>query len=620
MTNDGFPVGPVRPALRARSYRVVRWWIEVLCACLGGIFLLLATPDADAAEPKRVMLLLSFGREFKPWSEYARTIRTELDRRSPWPLDITDHSLVSARLSDEETDAAFVEYLGALYSKQPPDLIISLGAPAAAFVQQHRQKLFPGTPMVLTAIEQRRVRFSTLTANDTVVAVHIDYMAAMENILRVLPDTRNIAVVVGASPIEMFWRSEIAKETKLLESKVQFTWYNDLSFDDILKRAAELPPHSAIFWELMLVDAAGAVHEGNAALARLHAVANAPIFSYDDSFFGGEIVGGPLLSVPESSRQTAEVAIRILGGENPGTIKVAPIQFAPPKFDWREMQRWNVQEANLPPDSKIEFREPGIWELYRLQISMIAAVIFLQAALISWLLYEQRKRLRSEAEARELSHRLINAQEEERARLARELHDDVTQRLAILAINAASHGRGASGAAGSNGTGSLHDGLVRLSEDVHALSYRLHPSILTDLGLAEALKSECETASHAQVQVELNAPGIPENVPQDIGLCLYRIVQESLRNIARHSGASEAKIDLRRRDGGLQLTVRDNGRGFDIGRRRAGMSLGLASMRQRVVSLGGRFDIESKPGQGTAVLAWVPLPEADGHLANGAGG
>ena len=94
-----------------------------------------------------------------------------------------------------------------------------------------------------------------------------------------------------------------------------------MSFDELLKHAAALPPQSAIFWELMIVDAAGVVHEGDAALARLHAVANAPIFSYDESFFGREIVGGPLLSVLDTGRQTAAVAVRILGGEKAGDIK-----------------------------------------------------------------------------------------------------------------------------------------------------------------------------------------------------------------------------------------------------------------------------------------------------------
>ena len=346
------------------------------------------------------MLLHSFGKEFKPWSEYAKTIRDELNRQSPWPLDITEQSLITARSSDEDPETPFVEYLRALFAKRPLDLIVSIGAPAAGFVQRHRQQLFATTPMVFTAVDQRRVQYSDLTANDTVVAVRIDYLAAIENILQVLPDTKHVAVVVGASPVEQFWRKEIAREVKPLEGRVEFTWYDDLSFEDILKQAAALPPHSAIFWELMSVDAAGVVHEGNTALARLHAVANAPIFSYDESFFGNEIVGGPLLSVLEGSRQTAAVAIRILGGEKAGDIKVAPIRFAAPMFDWRQMQRWGISESRLPPGSTVLFREPTVWDEYRWQIMLTAIALLLQTALIVGLLYEHRRRRTVEVEAR----------------------------------------------------------------------------------------------------------------------------------------------------------------------------------------------------------------------------
>jgi signal transduction histidine kinase len=372
---------------------------RALFLLLTALLFTLATLQAATAESKRVMLLHSFGREFKPWSEYAKTIREELNRQSPWPLDITEQSLLTARSSDEDPEGPFVEYLHALFAKRPLDLIVSVGAPAAGFVQRHRQNLFATTPMVFTAVDQRRVQYSDLTANDAVVAVRIDYLGAIENILQVLPDTRHVAVVVGASPVEQFWRKEIAREVKPLANRIAFTWYNDLSFEDILKHAAKLPPHSAIFWELMSVDAAGVVHEGNRALERLHAVANAPIFSYDESFFGNEIVGGPLLSVLEGSRKTAAVAIRILGGEKASDIQVAPIGYATPKFDWRQMQRWGISESRLPPGSEILFREPTAWEKYRWQIVVTAIVLLLQTALIVGLLNEHRRRRIAEVES-----------------------------------------------------------------------------------------------------------------------------------------------------------------------------------------------------------------------------
>jgi signal transduction histidine kinase len=150
--------------------------------------------------------------------------------------------------------------------------------------------------------------------------------------------------------------------------------------------------------------------------------------------------------------------------------------------------------------------------------------------------------------------------------------------------------------------------LVRLSEDVHALSYRLHPALLEDLGLTAALKAECERFSRQEsVSVGVKLEEIPAEIPSDTGLCLFRVTQEALRNVVRHARAPAAEVSLRPLDGGLQLAVADTGVGFDSGRQRQRPSLGLASMRERVRLLGGELDVESAPGHGTTVLAWVPL-------------
>ena len=565
--------------LRSSSLSRIAWWCGKW-AC--SAFLIVAAFGAVAAEPKRVILLHSFDPDVKPWSDYARAIRAELSRQSPWPLDLYEHSLVTTRFSDEDPEVPFAEYLRALFAKRQPDLIVSVGAPAAGFVQRHRQQLFPTAPMLLTVVDQRRVRYSDLTANDAVVAVAIDYLRAFENILLVLPDTKHVAVVAGNSPIERYWKEEIGNGIKPLTNRIALTWYNDFSFEDILKHAAALPPQSAIFWELMVVDAAGVSHEEGRALARLHAVANAPIFSYTDAFFGREIVGGPHVPVLEAGQRAAEVAIRILGGEKPDDIKVPAVGFGTPRFDWREMQRWGISESRLPPGSEIHFREPSAWDRYRTQVLGISAAMLVQAALIAWLFYERQQRQHSEAAELALSGRLIDAHEEERSRVGRELHDDVTQRLALLAINAGREERSMSGSAGGTAMRAMREGLVQLSEDVHALSYRLHPSILEDLGLIEALKSECEQFSRTwSTRLEMNVEEIAERLPRDVALCLFRIAQEGLRNIARHARATRAEVSLRRRGGGLQLAVRDNGAGFDPAQHRARCCRRLASAGPR---------------------------------------
>jgi signal transduction histidine kinase len=353
-------------------------------------------------------MLHSFGRDFRPWSAFALRIKAELERQSQWPLELQEHTLLTARLNVAGPEAPFVDYLRSLYTDRPPDIVLSIGAPAARFVQKYRAQLFPDTPMVLTAVEQRLVDRTLQTSNDTVISVYNDFSAFFGSILRVLPDTKTIAVVIGASPLEKFWLNEAKKEAKPFEDRVAFVWYADLPFEEILKRATRLPPNTVLFWGLMSVDAAGVTHEGDLALRSLHAVANAPIFSFQEAFFDGDTVGGPMHSIDESSRLTADATIRILGGEKPGDIKIQPIGFSSPKYDWREMKRWGISERNLPPGSEVLFREPRVWEKYAWQLSLIAIVILIQGVLISGLLHERRRRHLAEIESRqrltELAH------------------------------------------------------------------------------------------------------------------------------------------------------------------------------------------------------------------------
>jgi signal transduction histidine kinase len=394
------------------------WRIALPLRCLFGLAaavslastMVLATSTSSRAEgePKQVLMLHSFGLRFKPWTDYAQTIRSEISRRSQRSVDFHDHSLLNARLNDDKSDGPLVDYLHAVYIGKRPDLIVAIGAPAANFVQRFRQRLFAGTPMIFTAVEQRRVQFDKLTDADTVAAVAHDFPAAFENILRVLPRTKTIAIVNGVSPNEAFWLEEMRRELAPLVGRVELKWYNELSFEDILKDASNLPPHSAIFWHLMNVDAAGVAHETNSALNKLSSAASAPIFSYDESFFGEAIVGGPMHSVDEGSGVAAAVAVRILNGEKAGEIKTPSTGFALPKFDWRQMQRWGISESDLPPGSTVLFKPPTMWETYRWQILTACSVILLQAVFIALLLLERHRRHSAETESRqrmvELAH------------------------------------------------------------------------------------------------------------------------------------------------------------------------------------------------------------------------
>jgi signal transduction histidine kinase len=586
---------------RAGTIAVFLLALVALCAPLG----------ATAPAAKRVLLLHSFGREIAPYDGIAAAFRTELKKGSLEPIALYDVSLDAGQVSASNDPKPIIELLRQRFADSPPDLVVTFGPPAAGFYLQNRDAVFPrGVPLVLAGLDGRFVPKSALRAGDALVAVHQDVPGSVANILQVLPDTQRIAVVIGDSPLERFWIRELHQEFAIFANRVSFEWLNGLSLEEVRQRVAALPPHSAVLYTVMITDAAGVPHEGKAALASIAEVSAAPIFSLHGSELGQGVVGGPYhFELHDGARAAAE-ALRALSGPMP-TVPTIQIEDAQtPVYDWRELKRWNIKVARLPAGSEIRFRPPSLWDEHRDFILTAFSIIVLLAALSIGLAWERIRRRHAEGEAQALSGRLITAHEDERRWLARELHDDITQRLAGLAIDAAKLPGGDLTPSGEVRQ-SIRAGLAQLSEDVHDLSYRLHPSVLDDLGLVEALKAECDRVARFEaVQVEIEAERIPQNLPKDVALVIYRVAQEALRNIGRHARARTAKVSLALRESGLQLEVSDNGGGFEPNSQTGRASLGHAGMRERIRVVGGKLDIQSSLGKGTTVVAWVPIREA----------
>ena len=330
----------------------IRSWLAL-------IVLFFAATGPAAADPKRVLLLHSFGPQFVPWVFFAGQFREELFKRSPDKIDLYEASLEGARFQQPDEQRPIVDYLVALFGTRKLDLIVTMGAPATFFVQKYRPLFFPSTPLVIGAPEQRAVNYGTLTPNDAPVAVSLDFEKWIETILHVLPDTTHIAWAVGASPLERFWTEEFRRVSQRFTDKISFEWFNDLRFEEMLKRVSKLPPHSAVFYVDLRVDAAGVPLDRDLVLPKLREATNAPIFSYLDSYLGSGIVGGPMLSSEEVGRRMAEASVRILSGESPGDLKIPPVASGLPQYDWRELQHWNIGEDRLPAGSAIRFRNPS---------------------------------------------------------------------------------------------------------------------------------------------------------------------------------------------------------------------------------------------------------------------
>ena len=221
-----------------------------------------------------------------------------------------------------------------------------------------------------------------------------------------------------------------------------------------------------------------------------------------------------------------------------------------------------------------------------------------------------RARRQAEVRLQELTTRLFTAQEDERRLLAREFHDAFGQQTAAVSIQLGSlrvrHPDLPDDV--RQALGSIQAQVVELSNDLRRVAHELHPAGLEQLGLEAALRAHCDSLSaHERVAISFSSDGCPTQLPPNIAICVFRVTQTALRNVVRHSGAREAVVALRASGHALELSIEDDGVGFDVSEAKRRGGLGLVSMEERVRPMGGQLSITSAPGNGTQVLARVPL-------------
>ena len=217
-----------------------------------------------------------------------------------------------------------------------------------------------------------------------------------------------------------------------------------------------------------------------------------------------------------------------------------------------------------------------------------------------------------------MSRKLVEAQEQERARIARELHDDISQRLTMLAITIAQLQANPSEVRSL--VQELRKQTIEISGDVQALSHELDSSKLDYLGAIRGMRGWCgEFGERHGIQVEFKGPEAAISLPREIGLCLFRVLQEALHNAAKHSGVRRIEVQLRKDAGEIHLLVSDLGRGFDLETATQGRGLGLTSMQERVRLINGIIEIQSKPMSGTTIHVHVHVPLTSEHSQRAAG-
>lgn len=304
------------------------------------------------------------------------------------------------------------------------------------------------------------------------------------------------------------------------------------------------------------------------------------------------------------------------GWQDAGTVRAAYYhELAPRQYIFHVRAANNDGVWNEAGASLAFTMLPYYWQTTWFRVS-VALLLLGAGGGVAWSWARLRLRRAAEREQaaheiRDLAGRLINAQEGERMRLARELHDDLSQSLALLSVELEMFGQQPGGKPDLVNTRmrEFSSQVKELSSDVHRISHELHPAKLEQLGLAAAVRGFCKELSLAnEIAIRFESDELPAALPKQLALCLYRVVQEALQNVVKHSHATGATVQLTFRDGEVRLQIVDDGQGFDPATVQGGGSLGLVSMRERVRLVDGTLTVESKPGAGTRIEVRLMVP------------
>jgi len=591
----------------------LRWTALAVVLTLFFSHAVLATAAPHRA--RRVLVLYSERKGNPIVDAIDRGFQSTLRARTADSIDPYTEYLDLARFGNSRLQREQFEWFLSRYSHTRPDLIICFGSSLLAPLLRAENRQFAGVPILCATAGARQLPAGAPNPRVTGILNPLDARRTVEAALQLQPETRRVVVVGGASLNDRRATAGVREDLAAFRSRLEVSYLTSLSMAELERQLAALPSHTIVLYVSMLRDGAGQQFDSINVLSRLSRISSAPIYGMFDTALGYGIVGGSLISFELVGTRMGELAQRVLAGEKPASIPFEPRSGAL-AFDARQLRRWRLSEARLPPGAELRFREPTVWERYRWQIIGALLLILVESVLLAAVLVHRLRRRRAEAELRasyqqvqDLAGRLITAQETERSHLARELHDNFNQQLAALAIAHSSLKRrlppGRSDL--QEEVNRLQQQAVALSDAIRDLSHELHPGVLQHVGLFAALRVHCEQFSRdKELEVSFQGMGDLQDIPPDASLCLYRVTQEALHNVAQHAAARRAEVTLRRTAAGLELSIRDDGTGFDpIAGAKSG--LGLISMDERVRLVRGAVQIVTGNQRGTELQVRVPL-------------
>jgi len=350
----------------------------------------------DVAEARaRILLVFDEDNDFPGLAAINRSLREAFTTDLGGDVEFYSESLNLSQFPGSGYDGVLRDHFRRKYAGVPLDLIVAVMDPSVEFLLRHRA-LFLGVPIVFFGADRVDLQGRTLGADITGVVLKRDYAPTLEIALKLHPDTRNVFVVGGASRFDRRLQTIARRDFAPFERRVAITYLTGLPMGDLLATLSRLPPHSVIVYLTLFADGAGLAFIPHDALSQMAQAANAPVYAAVDQYIGRGAVGGHVYSLDKHGRHAAEIGLRILRGESAASIPIAEPEAYTAQFDWRQLQRWGIDERQLPAGSVVRFRAPSVWDLYKWYITGGILLLVVQSTLIAGLLLNRIQRRRAQ--------------------------------------------------------------------------------------------------------------------------------------------------------------------------------------------------------------------------------
>jgi signal transduction histidine kinase len=352
--------------------------------------------DEAQAPAQKVLVLYSYSRLLPAAIEGDRGLRDNLEGLDTGRVQLFDEYLDSPRFTLEEYAEATVAFLREKYATSPPDVVVAGGPEVLRFLLWHRDRLFPGVPVVHEGV-RANVLPKQLPTDVVGVAHAVEFGKSLDLALQLHPRTRRVVFVSRTAPgPDSEWHSTMMLEAARLRDRVEVEFLTDRAHSEVLRRVAKLPPDAIVFSPGYFSDGANRQFNPPEALRDIAVAASAPVYSVYSTSIGKGVVGGVMRPFSDVGREAAELVNALLAGTPPRELALREGTPVRAHLDWQQLQRWSVDRRALPADAVLHFRPPSLWEAYRSQVLLGLLVLLLQAALILWLLTERLRRRRAE--------------------------------------------------------------------------------------------------------------------------------------------------------------------------------------------------------------------------------